>query len=132
MNEELITNYISYRINKAEESYTAALLMADHHLLTSAINRCYYACFYMVDALFMSNHIKSKTHSGARNQFNLNFIKPGIIPIEFGELFSELANLRQEGDYGSKFEIEEKELDTLMTGTRNFIDCIKRLIPSDS
>jgi uncharacterized protein (UPF0332 family) len=66
-----------------------------------------------------------------RNQFNLKFIKPGIIPIEFGELFSELADLRQEGDYGSKFEIEKKDLDMLMTGTRKFIDCIKSLIPLD-
>jgi uncharacterized protein len=132
MKKEVITDYITYRIKKAEESFTAASLMAEHHLLTSAVNRCYYACFYMVDALFTSNHIMAKTHSGARNQFNLHFIKTGMVSVEFGELFSELADLRQEGDYGSKFEIEEKDLESLMTGTRKFIDCIKRLIPGDS
>ena len=95
MNKGFITDYISYRINKAEESFIAASLMAGHHLLTSSINRCYYACFYMVDELLTSNHIKAKTHSGVRNQFNLNFIRTRIIPVEFGELFSELADLRQ-------------------------------------
>lgn len=131
MNEELKTDYITYRIKKAEESFIAASLMAQYGLFASAVNRCCYACFYMLDALFANNHLMAKTHSGARNQFNLNFIKTGIVPVEFGELFSELSDLRQEGDYGTKFEIDNSELESLMTGTRNFIDFIKRLLPGN-
>lgn len=128
MMDDFKQDYISYRLSKAEEAFLAAELMATNNLLTSSVNRCYYACFYMVDALLFSHGIKSKTHSGAKTQLNLNFIKTGIIPIEFGELFAELADLRQEGDYGSKFEIREEDIKYLLTNTRQFMDHLKKLI----
>ncbi|MEI7489838.1 MAG: HEPN domain-containing protein [Bacteroidota bacterium] len=122
------SDYISYRIDKAAESIKAAELMAENQLLTSAVNRCYYACFYMVDALLYGNQLSVKSHAGAKNQFNLNFIKTGKIPVEFGELFNELFDLRQEGDYGSKFEIEPPDIQTLIADTKRFIECLSALL----
>lgn len=122
MNPGYKSDYISYRKDKAAEAIKAAELMAENKLLTSAVNRCFYACFYMVDALLYSNELSAKSHAGAKNQFNLNFIKSGKIPVEFGELFNELFDLRQEGDYGSKFEIELKDIQSLISDTKRFIE----------
>jgi uncharacterized protein (UPF0332 family) len=122
-------DYIFYRKAKSEESFVAAQLMAQNNLLTSAVNRCYYACFYAVDALLFFHDIPAKTHSGAKSQFNLHFIKTAKLPIELGELFSELADLRQESDYSTRFEISETDLQFLILSTRKFIDSIIELIP---
>ena len=85
------SDHISYRKDKSAEAIKAAELMAENQLLTSAVNRCYYACFYVVDALLYSNQLSVKSHAGAKNQFNLNFIKTGKIPVEFGELFNDYS-----------------------------------------
>jgi uncharacterized protein (UPF0332 family) len=122
------SDYITYRIEKSKESLYAAELMADNCLYTSAVNRCFYACFYMVDALLYQHQLAGKSHSGAKTLFNLHFVKTGKLNIEIGEIFNELLDLRQEGDYGSKFEIEQKDIQILISDTKRFIKAIEGLL----
>lgn len=128
MSPDYNIDYISYRIQKSKESIEAAIILTENHLLTSAVNRLYYACFYIVDALLYHNKVKAKSHSGAKNQFSLNFIKTGKIPVELGELYSELLDLRQEGDYGSKFELKPEEVTALIAEVQLFVSTLERLI----
>ena len=42
---------IQYRIQETWETYNAAKVLIDNKYYCSALNRIYYACFYMVLAL---------------------------------------------------------------------------------
>ena len=132
MNQEYKADYISYRITRAKESIIAAKLLAENKLFVSSVNRLYYACFYIVDALLFQNKINAKSHSGAKSQFSLHFIKTNKIPVEFGELYSELLDLRQEGDYGSKFEIGAKEIESLLNEVQHFVLTIEKMLICES
>lgn len=118
-------DYISYRLQKADESFADAELLAENRRWNSVVNRLYYASFYAVIALLLSRGIKSTTHDGCRTQFGLNFIKTGIIEKRYGKHFSKLFDLRQKGDYGDLFDYDKETVEPLVVLTKEFIQEIK-------
>ncbi len=60
MNIDNQEDYIKYRLLKAEESFSDALLLAENERWNSVINRLYYSCFYSVIAILLKNNIKSQ------------------------------------------------------------------------
>ncbi len=120
--------YVRYRLQRAEESYDDACILAENGRWNSTLNRLYYAGFYAVIALLMKNNIQTQTHDGARTQLGLHFIKTGIIDIEFGKLYSKLFDLRQKGDYGDLFDFDGDTVNPLIESTREFLDVIKKHI----
>lgn len=43
------------------------------------MNRLYYACYYAVTALLISNGLNATTHAGVRTMLGLKFIKTGLV-----------------------------------------------------
>ena len=121
-------DYIDYRLQKADESFEDASLLAKNGRWNAVVNRLYYACFYAVIALLLSKDIKTTTHDGGRNQFSLHFIKTGKIDKEVGKLLSKLFDLRQKGDYGDLYDYDAEIAEPLIPLTKEFINEIKRLI----
>lgn len=128
MNREEKDNYVKYRLEKAEETYEVAELLIENEKWNSAVNRLYYASFYAVTGLLVNTEITTKSHSGVKTQFFLNFIKRGIIDQELGKLYGDLFDWRQKGDYGDFFDFEEKDVRPLLEPTRKLIDQIKEEI----
>ncbi|MCB1178764.1 MAG: HEPN domain-containing protein [Leptospiraceae bacterium] len=128
MNREEKDNYVKYRLEKAEETYEVAELLIENEKWNSAVNRLYYASFYAVTGLLVNSEIATKSHSGVKTQFFLNFIKRGIIDQESGKLYGDLFDWRQKGDYGDFFDFEEKDVKPLLEPTRKLIDQIKKEI----
>lgn len=62
MNTEAKNTLISYRMERAAESVKAAQLMLDHAMLTSAMNRIYYAMFYAVQAVLITKNVSFSKH----------------------------------------------------------------------
>ncbi|NJK85426.1 MAG: HEPN domain-containing protein [Bacteroidales bacterium] len=58
-----IDKYIDYRIQRAFETYSDALLLFNRKSLKSCVNRLYYSCFYIVTALLIKNGIEAKSHN---------------------------------------------------------------------
>ncbi|MDP2887560.1 MAG: HEPN domain-containing protein [Bacteroidota bacterium] len=119
--------YINYRFQRAVESYEEALILADNKRWNAVINRLYYSCFYAVVALLLKNNIETQTHDGARTQFGLNFVKPGIVETKYGKLFSKLFDYRQKGDYGDLFDYDEALVFPLIIQVKEFIEELKRV-----
>lgn len=128
MNREEKDNYVKYRLEKAEETYEVAELLIENEKWNSAVNRLYYASFYAVTGLLVNTEITTKSHSGVKTQFFLNFIKRGIIDQELGKLYGDLFDWRQKGDYGDFFDFEEKDVRPLLEPTRKLIGQIKEEI----
>lgn len=119
--------YIKYRFQRAVESYEEALILADNQRWNAVVNRLYYSCFYAVVALLLKNNIETQTHDGARTQFGLNFVKPGIIETKYGRLFSKLFDYRQKGDYGDLFDYDEALVSPLIIQVKEFIEELKKV-----
>ena len=121
-------SYIEYRIKKAEESLRDALFLIEKGSWNAAINRLYYSYFYAVLALLYQNNIEVKSHKGVRNQLSQKFIKTGIISKEFGQIYSDLFDFRQKGDYGDFFDFDSKKVVPFVPKVKEFIEVVKKLI----
>ena len=91
--------YVRYRTALARENLDVAKLALTGGHLRSAVNRLYYACFYMVSALLFAEGHASSKHSGIRSLFNRHWIKTGRLPVEMSSFYRDLFNHRQQGDY---------------------------------
>ena len=90
-------DYIKYRLSKAKEALDDAKLLAENNSWNACINRLYYTCYYAASALLLKDGISTQTHAGLKTQFNLHYIKTGIIEKEFGKLYVKLMDWRQKG-----------------------------------
>ena len=52
--------YIKYRVEKSEQAYLDAKLLASQESWNACINRLYYSCYHIVSALALQNDIKHK------------------------------------------------------------------------
>jgi len=55
---------IRYKISRAEETLDEARVMLQTSHPYGAANRIYYACFYVVTALLLTQSLSSSKHSG--------------------------------------------------------------------
>jgi uncharacterized protein (UPF0332 family) len=120
-------DYINYRLNKAQESFNDAKLLASNQSWNSCINRLYYACYYAVSALLLKNNVTTQTHAGLKTQFNLLFIKNEILPKDYGRLYSDLMDWRQKGDYGDMYDFNRDSVEPLLIPVEEFLKEIVQL-----
>lgn len=121
-------DYIEYRLAKAYESFDDAKLLSKNESWNASINRLYYACYYAVSALLLQKGVTTQTHNGLKTQFNLLFVKTGIISIEQGRLYADLMDWRQKGDYGDMFDFDKESVVALIEPVRALLDTIKQLL----
>jgi uncharacterized protein (UPF0332 family) len=62
---------IRYRLERAQESFDDARLLADAESWNTCINRLYYSCFYAVSALLVRDGYSSSRHTGIRSLFSV-------------------------------------------------------------
>ena len=84
--------FIQYRIEKAEEVYQAACILYEAGQWNSAVNRLYYACFYVASALLLQQKIGAKSHAGVIAKFSENVVRTGKMDAGTYKVYSKLLN----------------------------------------
>ncbi len=128
MNDSEKAHYIALKLNRAKRTFGEAELLINNKMWNAAVNRMYYACFYAVNALLFSKDIKARKHSGVIQMFGLHFVNTGVISREMNTFYSTLFDMRQSGDYNDTIDFEEKEVVSLLTPGRQFIDYIGQIL----
>ncbi|MBI4691192.1 MAG: HEPN domain-containing protein [Nitrospirae bacterium] len=132
MNEqENLKEIIRYWLEKAYESLEAAEDEMEAGRLSFSVNRIYYACFYTVSAVLLQEKLRFKKHSGVRAAFHQHLVKSGLISREHGQLYDELFEARQRGDYIELVSFEENRVKDWLQRAREFIETIKLLIKNE-
>jgi uncharacterized protein (UPF0332 family) len=72
---------------------TARISLADEDP-DGAINRAYYAAFWVVLAALTQVHETPRTHTGAHNRFHVNFVETGRIDNRYSRTLRRAFNLR--------------------------------------
>ena len=121
-------DYIEYRLSKATEALRAAKVLAENKSWNACVNRLYYTCYYAVPALLLKQGFSTKTHTGLKTQFNLHYIKTGIVKKEFGQLYINLMDWRQKGDYDDLFDFTKETVEPLIKPVEEFVGEITKLI----
>lgn len=60
--------------------------------------------------------------------FGQYYIKNGIIPLEYGKLYSQLQTMREESDYNCSYEATAEDIARKIEPTRLLIEIITRMV----
>lgn len=101
---------VAYRKEKAYNTLKEAEDMIDTEHWNLAIQRLYYACFYMASALLMSKGFNTRTHNGVVGILGQNFVSTGLLTKEEGRLYSRLLQNRITGDYNDFFDFVSEDV----------------------
>lgn len=96
--------------------------------VSAATNRFYYAVFHAIHALFVTNGINSKSHHGTNAQFQLHFIKTGLIDPKFGHFIAVMENMREKADYDVIYDVSREDLDALKPLAYELLERIEQLL----
>ena len=119
---------IRYRIEQAKETAKEADLMLQNNLLRGAVNRIYYAMFYMLLALALKYEFATSKHGQLIGWFNKNFIKNEVFDKEYGKILREAFDFRQQGDYGIFTELVEEDVENKFNLMHEFIAVLSEYI----
>lgn len=109
--------YIRYRLERADETLAEDRLLAANQHWHGCVNRCYYACFYVLAALLLQEDLSSSKHTGIRSLFNRDYVKTGLVSKEMGQLYNALFRHRQRGDYDDLITFEPDQVNEWVTET---------------
>lgn len=128
--EERRAKVTRYWWSKAEESLASAERELEAGAHTFAVNRLYYAVFYAASAALLDRGLSFKKHSGVRASFHREFIKTGLLGVEWGKLYDQLFEDRQEGDYVALITFEREYVESQLTRCAQFLDELQPLVSS--
>jgi uncharacterized protein (UPF0332 family) len=113
-------------IENAHEMLEAAKVNLDNDFYASSVNRAYYAVFYAANALLATLGEARSKHSGVVSVFRLRFIKTNELSVELSEIYGDLMNSRQSGDYDLNTRIEPETARQLLEKGRLFVDEVEQ------
>lgn len=119
---------VFYRKQKSRATLKEAEDMIETAHWNLAIQRLYYASFYMASALLLKNNISAQSHNGVVSQLGFHFITTGKLDKTEGRLYSRLLQNRITGDYNDFFDFTETDATELLEPTRNLINKLEKLI----
>lgn len=119
---------VALELKKARETYGEIEVLVGANRLNGAANRMYYAVFHAVCALLINDGIQVNTHRGSHALFSQHYIKTGILPREYGQLYNQLQTMREESDYNCAYDVEMDELQQRLEPARRLIEDIEKLV----
>ncbi|MCR4809304.1 MAG: HEPN domain-containing protein [Prevotella sp.] len=119
---------VTLELEKSAKTLTQADIMVHNGIWEMAANRLYYALFHAVSALLINDHHEVGTHRGAVGKFSLFYVKTGVFTPEEGRLYSQLQQLREDGDYNCAIDVTREDVEQKIQPTTLLIAKIRGII----
>ena len=120
------TYEVALYIKQAHEMLEVAAHNMAAGFYGSAINRAYYAIFYVANALLATQGISRSKHSGVIAAFRQCFVKPGLVETECGEIYARVMDDRHTSDYDVETTVEPERAQTDLDDAHRFVDRVER------
>lgn len=91
----------------------------------SCVSRCYYAMFFMAEAVLLTKDLRASSHKGVISLFGEHFVKAGIFERELGKALNDAYDQRLIGDYGVGFRVTREEAKDLLETAQNFVQSMR-------
>lgn len=106
---------------KAKRSLDAAELLLEAGNADFAVSRAYYGCFYIAEALLLSEGHRYSRHGQVIAQFGRHFAKEDRIDRRFHKLLDEAFSARQLADYAAETDMDPQEVRKMIDEGRRFL-----------
>ena len=74
------------------------------------------------------DHHPVNSHKGSHILFGNYYIKTGMIPKEYGALYSQMEAMREEGEYNCTYKVTQEELQQKLVPAKEMIDTIASMV----
>lgn len=129
MTPEQRKDVVSYRLQSAKDLLVEINSHIERGFYNTAMNRMYYACFYVVSALLLNAGIDGvRTHEGVRQMFNKHFVLTGIVSKEWGRFYSVVYGNRSEADYEDFKDFDLSEVQEIYPKVCEFVGIVEKRI----
>ena len=112
----------------AEETLHAADVLFKEDLLRDAVNRAYYAVFYVAEALLNEKELRFKKHGTVHGSFSHHFVKTGIFDSKFHKLLTRSFGQRMLGDYDEITRFSPEEVIEIINQAGEFLQAAKKYL----
>jgi len=119
-------------IKKAQRFLRTAEITLDDCDYDSCVSRCYYAMFFMAEAMLLSKGISASSHKGVISLFGKHFIKTNILKEELGKALRRAYDLRQKGDYATGFTVSDREAKKSLETAKRFVAEAEKYLKSQT
>ena len=127
------TILINRNIEKSDEALEIAEIALKRELITTVLNRTYYAIFYTVMALAYKYNFSTATHSKLMGWFNKKFVyEDKLFNPTLTKIYSKAFILRQESDYETMFEMNINQATEHLANGKLFIETVRKEIFKNS
>jgi uncharacterized protein len=97
--QALVRQVMDHWMQMADEALASARADVDAQRYRSAINRAYYAAFYAVSAVLLSQGRHFVKHAGVQTAIHRDLVHTGLLAVEHGKAYDELFEIRLIADY---------------------------------
>ena len=112
-------------IEKAEKFLSTAENALNTGDYDSSVSRCYYAMFFMAEAVLLTKSLTASSHKGVISLFGEHFVKTKILERNLGKSLNDAYDKRLVGDYGVGFTVTEQQANDLLKTARDFVQKLK-------
>lgn len=130
LSDEERSTLVRLEIEKSKNTFSEVEALVNAGMWSGAANRLYYAVYHAVCALLVHDRHQANTHQGSHALFGLHYIKTGILPVEYGQLYGQLQTMRENSDYNCIYDVKPDELQERIEPSRQMIRTIETLIYS--
>ncbi len=115
-------------VSKARRFLRTARLALEDGDNDSAASRCYYAMFFLAEALLHAKGLRASSHKGVIMLFGEHFVKTGEVETAHGRNLRRAHELRQKGDYSTEYIITRGEAEEILEKAIAFSEEAERLL----
>jgi len=112
-------------LSNAEETLNAAEVLLKEEYLRDAINRAYYAVFYIAESLLNEKDLRFKKHGTVHGSFAQHFVKTGIFDAKCHKLLVMAFGRRMLGDYDEVTQFNSEEVSKIIEQAWEFLKTAK-------
>jgi uncharacterized protein (UPF0332 family) len=112
---------VKLRLDKSRDCLEAANNSLASGDFSTCANRSYYCIFHAIAAVLCTVGVSSKKHSGAISEFNRQFVKTGVFPVEFSSIVKDAFNVRAKSDYDYCYVISKSEVAEQADNAKRFL-----------
>ena len=128
LSPESIDALVNYRLSRALETLDEVPFLQSKGFYNTALNRLYYACYYVTSALLLKNGYSPSTHSGVKQLLGMYFVSTVLVSKNAGRYFSILFDRRHSSDYDDFTFVSAEEIDELYSRALKYVEELKSAI----
>ncbi|MDQ3304058.1 MAG: HEPN domain-containing protein [Actinomycetota bacterium] len=115
-------------LDKAGRSFNAAAMLLQAGHTDFAVSRVYYGCFYVAEALLLTERLSFSRHSAVISEYGRLFAKTGRLDRRFHRLLQRTFAARHSADYDTNVDLDTAEVSLWLEEGKIFLDAAREYL----